>query len=180
MRVLSIDDSPAVKGRVLCIGVMTNGENIEGVLAFHIEEDGDDATEKLVQAMKRSRFGRHVRLIMTNGVTFGGLNILDVQKIVADLGVPWIGVVRRQPREGAMKRAVEKAFADKRLISRKLVLLRNAGETHSAGKIFFQAKGVDAGKASKLLTGSGGYPQGLRLAHLIATAIVKGESHGRS
>ncbi len=180
MRILAIDDSPAVVGKVLCIGVLTNGSAVEGVLSFHVAEDGEDAAEKMVAAVRKSRFGKHVRLVMTNGVTFGGLNILDVERIVAELHVPWIGVVRRRPGEGRMAAAVGKAFSDKRLISRKIVLLRNSGAAHAAGKVFFQAKGLGAEEAMRLLLGCGGYPEGLRLAHLIATAVVKGESHGRS
>ncbi|MFH1106601.1 MAG: DUF99 family protein [Candidatus Micrarchaeota archaeon] len=179
MRILCIDDSPPdALGRVLCVGVMTRDKEVEGVLTFRVRRDGTDSADELIAAVEKSRFAGHAKIIVTNGVTFGGLNLLDVRKIVGELGVPWVGVVRRRPSDGAMGKALAAAHDDKRLLRRKLVLLENAGENHSAGNTFFQAMGIGPEEAGRLL--KGGYPGGLRLAHLVATAVAEGESHGRS
>ncbi|MFH0972054.1 MAG: DUF99 family protein, partial [Candidatus Micrarchaeota archaeon] len=60
LRILAIDDSPFSKkrGKTECIGVLSNGGNVEGIINFQVGTDGEDAAEKIIKAIMGSRFGK--------------------------------------------------------------------------------------------------------------------------
>jgi len=164
---------------VLCTGVVSNGEKIEGIIGFRVEKDGNDATEKTINAIKNSRFGRQVRAIIMHSVTLAGLNILDVKRISGELKIPIICVTKEKPKEGEIEKAIGKVFG-KRTAERKLELLRNAGSFHKTKNFHFQIYGITEKEANGILNQWKGYPEPLRIAHLIGSAMVKGESKGRA
>lgn len=77
IRVLGIDDGkfiPHTQGNTLVIGVVfRGGRSLDGVMHTTIAIDGLDATEKLTAMINGSPHKNQLRLVMLNGVTFGGV-----------------------------------------------------------------------------------------------------------
>lgn len=172
-RVLSVDDSPLVGSKVLCVGVVSNGSNVEGVLTFKIKRDGVDASKKLIERIKNSKF--HFSLILIHGVVLGGFNVIDLNSIFLNTGVPVICVFK-SGRDREMLKAAEKIFGLKR---RKLI--EKAGVPKNFGKLRFYHAGLTEGEAKHFLShlAESGFPWSLRLAHLIGSGVVLGESKGK-
>ncbi|MGC9099309.1 MAG: DUF99 family protein [Candidatus Micrarchaeia archaeon] len=178
VRILSIDDSPFRKGekRDLVIGIVSRGSTIEGILSFYVEIDGSDATDKILKKVKESRFSREIKLIAINGITLAGLNIVDIKRLSEVLGVPVIAITRRKPNKKAMENAIKNSGKDAR---KKILLLREINSSSNSihlNGLYIQYIGISR---SDLGTFAGEAYQMLRLAHLIASGLVKGESRGR-
>ncbi len=173
IRVLSIDDSPIKSKKVLCVGVVSNGLAVEGVLTFSILKDGVDSSKKIIQAVRNSRF--RFSLILIHGVVLGGFNVVDLNWIFKKTGVPVICVFRKQPDRGMLKTA-ERAFG-----LRRRLLIEKAGKAKSFGKLMFYHSGLNEKQASNFLSSLvfEGFPWTLRLSHLIGSGLVFGESKGR-
>lgn len=187
IRILGIDDAPfSFKSRekIPLIGtIFRGGDYIEGVLKTEITVDGDDATDRISEMVNISRHKQQIRVIMLDGITVGGFNIVDLKELFDNTGIPIIVVTRKMPDLAAVKKAIEN-FKDK---EEKLKALSNAGEIHkvdvNSGCVYIHPWGVDLGDAEKIVKLSvkrGFIPEPIRVAHLIASAIVKGESRGRA
>ncbi|GAI48176.1 unnamed protein product, partial [marine sediment metagenome] len=74
IRVLGIDDGPFephAGGEVPLVGaVFRGGRWLDGVLSTTIEQDGTNATERVVEMVNRSRHRGQLRIVMADGVTF--------------------------------------------------------------------------------------------------------------
>ena len=178
IRILSIDDSPFRKGekRDLVIGIVSRGSTIEGVLSFYVEIDGSDATDKILKKVKESRFSREIKLIAINGVTLAGLNIVDIKRLSEILGIPIIAITRRKPNKKAMENAIKNSGKD---IKKKISLLREINRLSKniyLNNLYIQYIGISKSDLGKFV---GEAYQMLRLAHIIASGVVKGESRGR-
>ena len=95
-RFLGIDDSFNEK-KCCLVGCVTCDGYVEGFMYAEIEVDGLDATEKVIKMIKRSKFKDQIRCIFLPGLTFGGFNIVDIQRACNDIGIPVIVVMRRKP-----------------------------------------------------------------------------------
>lgn len=189
IRILGFDDGPFSakrKGTVPIIGVVYRGGNfLDGILRTDVKIDGLDSTEKLVKLINSSRHKQQLKIIMLDGLTFGGFNIVDVKTVHKKTDLPVIVVNRKHPDLEKVRSALKNNFKD---FAKRWKMIKNAGavrEMHlkNGAKIFYQSVGLSAGDAEDVLTIScthGQIPEALRVAHLIATAIVKGESFGRA
>lgn len=177
LRAVGFDDGPrAADGRVPLAGVVTRGTRFEGMVWTQVAFDGSDATAALIGAVSDSKFASQVHLVLTDGITVAGLNVLDLPGIHRALGVPVIAVMRRQPELDAFRRAVRAVDPGR------LALVDAAGPIHT-GDFVFQCVGCPpevAAKALALLTDTGQVPEPLRLAHMIAAAVVTGQSGKRA
>jgi len=101
IRVLGVDDCPFIphiKGQVPVIGVVFRGGYwLDGVLHTKIAVDGFDATEKIVSMITSSPHYKQLRVIMLNGVTFAGFNIVNIKTLNAATKLPVITVTREKP-----------------------------------------------------------------------------------
>lgn len=187
IRILGIDDAPFTKGEskeVLVIGtIFRGGESLDGILRTYITCDGNDATDKIVRMINESKHKPQLKVIMTDGIALGGFNILDVQEIFKKTGLPVIVVMRKYPDIEKIKSALMK-FED---WEERFLKLRKAGKIHKlevgTKEIYFQFTGLQKNEAEKILKLTlkrGLVPEPLRIAHLIATAIIFGESRGRA
>ncbi|MBI5158780.1 DUF99 family protein [Candidatus Micrarchaeota archaeon] len=175
-RILGIDDSPFDKQsseRVLTVGVVWRAGIVEGVLSTRVERDGSDSTEKLIELVERSRFKEGLRAILINSITLAGFNIVDINKLSEVLEIPVISIVRRKPD----LKKVKKALVHSRDYAKALSLIEKAGVPVAVNKFHVQFAGADLETVEKILRVSGIEP--VRLAHIIASGIVKGESKGR-
>lgn len=172
-RILSIDDSPIKNKKVLCVGVVSNGPAVEGVLTFSILKDGVDSSKKIIQAVRNSRF--RFSLILIHGIVLGGFNVVDLNLIFKKTGVPVICIFRKQPDRGMLK-TVERVFG-----LRRRLLIEKAGSVKIFGKLRFYHAGLNEKQARNFLSvlTVDSFPWALRLAHLIGSGLVLGESKGR-
>jgi endonuclease V-like protein UPF0215 family len=188
IRVMGIDDGPFVahtKGKALLVGtVFRGGQWLDGILRTYVDIDGTDATQKIIDMVNKSRHKGQLRVMMVDGVTFGGFNVIDIQEIFRQTDMPVIVVSRKLPDFSRVKKAL-KNLPDWRERWR---MLRTAGKIHQvrskprAAPVCVQVAGInlaDAEQIVKLTSTRSLVPEPLRVAHLIATGIVRGESVGR-
>ena len=185
-RILGVDDAPfAFRDEyVPVVGVVMRAPSyVEGVLTTRVHVDGTDATEALASAISRSRYRRGLALILIDGAALGGFNVVDIEALHESTGVPVATVTREKPDLAAMERVLRRKLPDweRRLeILRRKELIRVA----TAHKPLYAAvAGLpprDLTEAIRRCTIRGALPEPVRVAHLIATAIVKGESKGKA
>jgi len=186
IRILAFDDGPfefGTRGKDVLIGtIFRGGLFLDGVLKTDIEIDGDDAEKKIIDLVNRTKHKDQLRVIMLDGITFAGLNIVNIKKIFESTHLPVIVINRKMPDFekflGALRRSGNK---------RGLECVEAAGPVYKfeidKKCIYFQFAGCDkdvAERVIKISTTHAAIPEPLRIAHLIATAIVRGESIGRA
>jgi endonuclease V-like protein UPF0215 family len=184
MRILGIDDSPLLSEDILVVGaVMRGGGWLEGVVRTYIENDGLDATDKLVEMVTRSKHYGQIRIVMLNGVTMGGFNVVDMEVLSEMTGTPVISVMRRLPDMASIKSALNNLSESERRYG----LILKAGRavevpTKRGEPVYVQYKGIDEASAVEIVRSSSTHsriPEPVRVAHLIATGIILGESSRR-
>ena len=189
IRILGIDDGPferRMKGTVPLIGtVFRGGLWLDGVLSTTIEQDGTDVTERVVEMVNRSRHRGQLRILMADGVTFAGFNVLDAKKVFEQTGLPIIIVSRELPNMADVRKAI-KHLPNWR---ERWKIIKSSGKIYPvktkrrAAPVYIQFVGMrhaDAEHVVKLSSTRSLIPEPLRVAHLIATAMVRGESYGRA
>jgi endonuclease V-like protein UPF0215 family len=186
IRVLGIDDSPFQfeDERVRIVGIlMRTPAYIEGVLSSWVEVDGTDATQALVEMINGSRFKDQVKMVMLDGISLGGFNVLDIHRISRDTGIPVATITRDAPDRGAMEQALRKHFDDwenRLALIRKVELVEVETGHHTIHVGLAGISLQDFQEISKKNTVRGAVPEALRVAHLIASGIATGESSGRA
>ncbi|WP_461864797.1 endonuclease dU [Thermococcus sp.] len=181
IRVVGFDDGTfrfKGRGRTILIGVVMKGsQDVVGVLSRWITVDGRDATDKMIDSILSSRF-EDLRVIMLKGITYAGFNIVDIQRLSRETGLPVVVVIRKKPDQKAMEDALRKHFPDWR---ERIELLKKAGEIFEMipGRLYYQAVNIPPEQAEeiiKITQKSSLIPEPLRLAHMIASAVMTGES----
>lgn len=180
IRILGIDDAPFnkfKKGKVLVIGtVFRGGQFLDGVLSTKATIDGSDSTQKLISMINKTRHKPQLQIIMIDGIALGGFNIIDIKKLYKKTKLPVIVVIRRMPDIKNIKRILKKIKQEK-----KIKLIDQAGIPIKIGKIYCQFTGITLEKAKQVLKVSSTHsfiPEPIRIAHLIASGVVLGESRG--
>ncbi len=133
----------------------------------------------LASMLGNSKYAAQVHVVLIDGIAIGGLNVVDLPDLAESVGRPCISVMRRMPDLSAMERAVRMLPSPER----RLRILRRAGVIHERPPFVFQVHGIDVDSAHEALsraTDTGHVPEALRLAHLIGSAVVDGESRGRA
>ena len=185
-RVLGIDDGPFVKGqaRVPLAGVLVcPPAYVEGVLTSSCLVDGDDANDAIVGMVRGSRFSEQVRMVMVDGAALGGFNVVDARALSEALGLPVMTISRDEPDMSSIMEALKAHFADWE--RRFEIMSRNRLRAVKVpdGRVFVASEGIEEREADAAVlkcTVRGCLPEPVRLAHLVATALVRGESHGRA
>jgi endonuclease V-like protein UPF0215 family len=182
VRAVGFDDAPfarARRGDVGVAGVICAGTRFEGLVWGRLRQDGWNATDAIAGLLLGGKFLPQLHLVLLDGLSFGGLNLVDLPALAARLERPCVAVMRRPPDLAAMERAIRKLPRP----ARRLALLRAAGPVHRQGPFTFQAAGAapeDVGRALARLTDRGKVPEALRLAHLVGAAVRLGESGRRA
>lgn len=179
IRVIAFEDSPIDRkaGRDLIVGIIGREDIIEGLLSFYVDVDGSDATERIERAIRKSRFHDQIRLIALNGITLAGLNIVDIERLNRKLGFPVIGVTKARPNPKRLVHAIATSgVKDSR--SKKMLMERLSKKLRIArhGDYYVQSIGIDKKEIGRVLPTSA---ELLRLAHIVASGVITGESKGR-
>jgi len=182
IRVLGVDDgvfTPHVKGLVPVVGVVFRGGYwLDGVMHTKVEVDGFDATEKIASMIINSPHHKQLRVIMLNGITFAGFNVVNIKELSKEVKLPVIAVTREQPNfteiREALKNLPESEERWKAIQSaEKMFEVSTRSENE---KVYMQTSGIleeDARKILQLTSTRSSVPEALRVAHLIASGISK-------
>lgn len=178
IRVIGFDDAPFVRHApepVAIAGVVCAGTRFEGMLWGEIQCDGWDATKVLCRLLQQSKFLPQLHVVLLDGISFGGFNLVDLPGLAQQLDRPCVAVMRRSPNLAAMITAMQRLPQPEQ----RLEILQRAGTIHHYPPFVFQAWGAapeTIAEVLKQLTDRGHVPEALRVAHLITSAVVKGES----
>jgi endonuclease V-like protein UPF0215 family len=178
---VGFDDAPFVRGRgdVALAGVVCAGMRFEGLVWGRLRQDGWDATDAITRLLVPGKFLPQLHVVLLDGLSFGGLNLVDLPALAGRLQRPCVAVMRRAPDVAAMERAIRTLPGARR----RGALLRAAGPIHAVGGFTFQVAGAEPGPTADVLarlTDRGAVPEPLRLAHLVAAAVLRGESGRRA
>ncbi|WP_445474130.1 endonuclease dU [Methanococcoides methylutens] len=186
IRILGIDDSALIRDNILIVGAFfRGGQWLDGVMRSEITRDGMDATDRIVEMVTSSKHYGQIRVIMLDGVTYGGFNPVDIVNLNKETGIPVIVLMREVPNFEKIKEALcHLPDADKRLqvIMRAGQVIKTTSKDPS-NPVFIQCAGIEVCLACEIVRLSstrGNVPEPLRVAHMIATGIVCGESRGQA
>ena len=183
LHLVGVDDGPFEKGGspdtpVVAV-VMEGRDLVEGVAISRFPVDGDDATGFLSEWLLGQRFHACLHGIVLGGITLAGLGIVDITELARRTRVPVLVVNRRAPSSSRLAGAFRAAG----LASRIPILERTPQAFRSERGIYLACAGMGPERAAHLAASSAqkaDLPEPLRLAHLIAAAMVQGASRGRA
>ncbi|MBN2517495.1 MAG: DUF99 family protein [Candidatus Altiarchaeota archaeon] len=172
VQVLGIDDAPfqpeSKEVRVVAT-LFRGGKTLDGVFRTKISKDGLDATNKLIELIKEIERD-NIRALLLDGITFGGFNIVDVQRLYAETGIPVIVSMQKRPNFADIRRALR--HLDN--YETRTNLIEKAGSVHPIDivgkKVFIQKAGISLEDAKGIIektTTNGLVPEPIRVAHLI-------------
>lgn len=189
IRILGFDDAAfehgAKKRTVPVVGVIyRGGDFIDGMLRTDVKIDGMDATEQLVKRINSTRHKQQLRVIMFDGITLGGFNIVDIRALHERTQLPVIAIIRKMPDFKEVQKAL-KNFKD---YKKRWAVIKKTGKPKpcvlkGGKKVYYQSVGLTDEEAEEIIVLSATHsfiPEPLRVAHIIATAFVKGESSGHA
>jgi endonuclease V-like protein UPF0215 family len=181
IRVLGVDDGvfiPHSKSSALVVGVVFRGGYwLDGAMSTRVRIDGFDATEKVATMVTASAHYHQLRVIMLDGVTMAGFNVIDLKQLNAKTQLPVIAVTRDRPDLEDVRKALKNLPQPRR----RWKALLNAGQvievnTRSPSeKVYIEICGVqedDARKIVKLTSTRSSIPEPLRVAHLVASGLA--------
>ncbi len=182
LRAVGFDDAPFTRGHrgeVHVAGVVCAGTRFEGLVWGHVRQDGWNATDVLVRLLAKGKFLPQLHLVLLDGLSFGGFNLVDLAALAERLERPCVAVMRRPPDLAAVERALRRLPGPER----RLRLLERAGPVHLRPPFVFQVRGAapdEVAVALARVTDRGHVPEPLRLAHLIGAAVLLGQSGKRA
>jgi len=186
IRLLGIDDSPFkfTDKYVTIIGVVMRGSNyIECVLKNQVSIDGNDATYVCKDMINNTRHRKQLKAMLLDGISLGGFNVVDIDDIFNSTKLPVITITRDKPDFNMIEKALKKNFID----WEKRMKIINNGNIHevktSYNPIYVKCSGINIEEAKEIIkisTIRGVIPEPIRVAHLIASGIVRGESYGKA
>jgi endonuclease V-like protein UPF0215 family len=179
--IIGFDDapfSPDRQGKVRIVGAVFASLRFDGVLVGEIEKDGFDSAATLIKMVSESKFAEHVQLIMLQGIAFGGFNVIDVFHLHKKLDLPVLVVSRRSPDLDAIQKALTTQIPDG---EKKWDIIARLGPMEALRKVHVQRVGIELEEAEAVIERFAIHshiPEPIRVAHLIAGALVDGESRG--
>jgi endonuclease V-like protein UPF0215 family len=160
------------------IGIVCQGTRLVNVVKDDITIDGDDATNILIKLV--NLHVKEIQYILTDSITFGGFNIIDLDEIYTQTNKPIISVTERLVNLNSVEAALRKNFPEQ--FNKKMELIIKAGdlfesEILTAGgisKVYYHVKGVSPEEVNELLEKlciDSKLPEPIRIAHLIGKAL---------
>jgi uncharacterized protein len=177
-RIVAVDDGAFTRRRrrapIVAI-VWSAPDEIEGVAIGSVEVDGRDASERLIDLVRSVRQFEGIRAVLLDGITFGGFNVIDLDRVARVLARPVVAVTRAAPEFERIHSALRTYFPRDAAIRWRRVRRHPLFEVPTGGRpIWAAAVGCSAPEAILLLhrvTRRGHWPEPLRIAHLVAHAV---------
>jgi len=154
--------------------VYRGGYWFDGLMRTDVEVDGIDATERIAQMILVSRHFKQLRIIMLHGLTFAGMNMVNLNTLYEITQLPTVVVMDRKPRIADFKEALEK-LENSQL---RKTALNAAGEITqirtrlNAKPIYVQFIGLKLDQLKEVMNVSctrSRLPEPIRVAHIIAS-----------
>lgn len=163
------------------IGVVCQGVRLMDVLSETITIDGNDATEALIRIVKQVK--NHVQYILTDTITFGGFNIVDIEQIFKKTQKPIIAITERKIDLDSVRIALVKKYPSS--YKQKLRMIVKAGnlfqmDIKTAGgisQVYYHCQGINPLKVERLLKRvciDSKLPEPVRIAHIIGKLFALG------
>jgi len=181
IRVLGIDDgvfTPHSNELVDVVGIVYRGGYwLDGFMHTRVRVDGLDATEKLVEMITGSSHYPQLRVIMLNGVTLAGFNVVDIEELCQRVKLPVVAVTRDKPNFDDIKKALENLPHSQqrwRAIEKagKMIKVRTK---NGEEPMYVHVVGLSEEDAKRILRSTStrsNIPEALRVAHIIASGLV--------
>jgi len=182
IRVLGVDDGvfiPHTSGVADVIGVVFRGGYwLDGIMRTQVEIDGMDATEKIASMIVESPHYDQLRVIMLNGITMAGFNVVDIEELHEKVRLPVIAVTRDPPNFDDIKKALqnlpqsEKRWKAVEKAGKMIKVRTRSGEE----PIYAHAVGISEEDAKRILKNTStrsNIPEALRVAHIIASGLTQ-------
>jgi len=184
IRVLGVDDGifvPHTKGKVDVIGVVyRGGQWLDGVMRTEVAVDGMDATEKIASMIKKSPHYNQIRVVVLDGITFAGFNVVDINELFKKVDLPVIAITREKPDLAQIKKALENLPEGERrwnaIESAGKIIKVRTRNTEEA--VYMQIAGISQKDAEEILRNTStrsNIPEALRVAHIIASGLARSE-----
>jgi len=171
-----------LKKTTYLIGVVCQGIRVVNVSRKKIEIDGNDATNALIELAIQNEL--QVQYILTDTITFGGFNIIDLNEVHLKTKKPVIAVTEREVDLDSVKIALIKRFPNKykekvqKIINAGLLYETNIKTAGGFSKVYFHAIGIDIKDVENLFQKTcvdSKLPESIRLAHIIGRMFLKKE-----
>ena len=185
IRILAFDDGPfrKLQQKTVLVGVIFRGGSfMDGMLKREITVDGTDAEHEIIDAARSMKF-KDVRVILLDGITFAGFNTVNIQKIHSETRLPVVVVLRKKPNFDEFLNAIGRLPHS----AERTRCVKDAGELYwtniEDNRLAFQTAGLSEKEAAEIIKVSCSHanmPEPLRIAHLIASGVMLGESVGRA
>jgi hypothetical protein len=184
LRVIGIDDAPfdkfdPLQKFVLVVGtVFRGGSFMDGMISCYVEKDGEDASLRIIEMINDSRFKPQIQAIFLNGIAVAGFNVINPVVVNKETGIPVIVVIRDYPDYKKIFSALEKLGMQK-----KISIIQKMPKPVKVNNVYVQNIGISRKDTLKLLNITcthSNIPEPLRVAHLVASGIVEGQSRGRA
>jgi len=180
VRIIAWDDCAFrfAQKSVLLVGVVfRGGQFIDGLLSVRVKKDGMDATEKIADSILKTRHYDQLSLIMLDGITFAGLNLVDINKLRTATEIPVIVVQRDSPD---MKKFL---LAMKRVnnYEKRVKIVKAAGKIYRWKEVYYQKSGLTNKECEEILSLTctrSKVPEPIRVAHLIASGLSRQMQEG--
>ncbi|HUR68279.1 MAG TPA: DUF99 family protein [Candidatus Thermoplasmatota archaeon] len=175
IRTIGFDDSPHTRadGRVPVVGVhMRGAQRVEAILSTDVLRDGDDATNRVARCVAESGL-RGLRAILLDGASFAGFNVVDLDGLFAETGIPCLAFTKGIPDVDAMRAAlrnVPNSEGKWALLERRRRFVIPTATTPLTVSFAGMAD-QEAAEILALTTARGHTPEPLRLAHMIAVHV---------
>lgn len=180
IRVLGIDDGvfkPHSRDFVDVVGVVFRGGFwLDGFMHTKVQVDGTDATQKLAEMIVHSPHYAQLRVIMLNGVTLAGFNIVDIKELHEKVKLPIIAITRDKPNFEDIRKALRNLTES----DERWKFIKKAGKmmsvrTHEGEEpIYVHIAGISEETAKRVLKTTStrsNIPEALRVAHIIASGL---------
>lgn len=151
---------------------------VEAVAITRFPVDGEDATGFLGAWISGLRMHPTLDAVVLGGITIAGLGIVDIAELAAQLETPVLVVTRRDPTDHRLAEALRAAQLSERLE----IVNRTPPAVRAKDGLYVAHAGIGTPSALELLdacSAKSNFPEPLRVAHLLAAALVRGESRGR-
>jgi uncharacterized protein len=180
IRVLGVDDgqfTPHSSEQVPVVGVVFRGGYwLDGFMCTTLTVDGLDSTDKIAAMIVGSPHYRQLRVVVLNGITFGGFNVVDIQALHEQTKLPVIAVTQKKPNLEEIHDALNHLPEAEERWRR----VQSAGEITAVAartgkqRIYIEVAGVSVELAQtilKLTSTRSNIPEALRVAHLVASGL---------
>ncbi|MEM7819245.1 MAG: DUF99 family protein [Candidatus Aenigmatarchaeota archaeon] len=159
--------------KVRIIGVIFRGGLfLDGLLSTIINKDGNDATDKIINSILYSRHYNQLSIIMLDGISFAGFNLVDIKELNKKTKLPVIVVQRKKPNMKKFINALN-IFSDSK---KRKEIVKKAGKIYKYDKIFYQKYGLSINECNEILKITctrANIPEPIRVAHIIASGLSR-------